>query len=64
MLSANVLAVVVNEDVLDDPNVSNFIENLLGAEAIGYFSPHAAPEEQALVLMNYAKHFFKKIGAL
>ena len=64
LLVVNVLAVIVNEDVLDDPKVVNFIENTLGAESIGYFSPHAAPEEQALLMMNLAKNWYEKRGLL
>jgi len=62
LLSTNVLAVIANEDVFDEPKIADYISNVLGAEKIGYYSPHSKSEEEALLVMNKTKEFCEKSG--
>jgi len=64
LMSVDVLAVIANEDVFDDPDVSNFVNKVLRAKKIGYYSPHAQSEEEALLVMNKAKELYHSLGLL
>jgi hypothetical protein len=57
--TADILAVILPEDLLDDPIVKNFITNNLNAEPIGYFCPHARPTEDVRAMMIEARRFYK-----
>lgn len=59
LTNVRVLAVILPEQLLDDQRVEQFIEVNLGAEALGYFCPHARPDEDVRAIMTEAKRFYK-----
>jgi len=61
---AKVLAVILPEQFLDHRPTEQYIEEVLGAEPLGYYCPHARPAEDARAIMNEAWRFYKERGLL
>lgn len=59
LANVRVLAVILPEQLLDDPSIQQFIEIDLGAEPLGYFCPHARPDEDVRAIMTEAKRFYE-----
>jgi len=64
LTSANVEAIILPEQLLDDPSIMSFIEIDLAAEPLDYICPHARPSEDARAILTEAKRFCKAKGYL
>jgi hypothetical protein len=61
---ANVAAVILPEELLDDPFTEQFIVRDLQAVPLGYYCPHARPAEDVRAIMIEAKRFYESKGLL
>jgi hypothetical protein len=59
-----VIAVIAPEQMLDNASIRKFIENDLGAMAIGYFCIHSSPRDDMISIMREVRDFYRFMSLL
>jgi hypothetical protein len=60
----SIAAVILPEELLDDPFTEHFIVHELKATPLGYYCPHARPAEDVRAIMIEAKRYYESRGLL